>query len=289
MNRGPVMAGQASTADTDDLTGIVAAVSGHADNGEWLIVPGIPEQGYGPEVQLGAAVDVPGFLALADRLGGGVMYLRAVPFDPGHDAAEGAESQIAELASHAGKLGQVSLAFVANGVVHFWERSTSWYGEWEELAGQALRHGFDLDEPSRPSQEERERLASEHTETLLADPRFRAARQANVRHRAARLILPPDTDSAIFWDAVREASEQADELAQQQYERINPQLDELARELLASPEYQRASSPPARRRIAEQFLISRADGFSPPAHIREELYAKAQQLAKKPGGFTGLF
>jgi hypothetical protein len=149
--------------------------------------------------------------------------------------------------------------------------------------------GFDLDEPSRPSQEERERLASEHTETLLADPRFRAARQANVRHRAARLILPPDTDSAIFWDAVREASEQADELAQQQYERINPQLDELARELLASPEYQRASSPPARRRIAEQFLISRADGFSPPAHIREELYAKAQQLAKKPGGFTGLF
>jgi hypothetical protein len=289
MDRGTVVAGQASTADTDDLTGIVTVVSGHAGDGDWLIVPGVPEQGYGPEVQLGAAVDVPGFLALADRLGGGVIYLRAVPFDPRQDAAEEPGSHIAELASHAGKLGQVSLAFVANGVVHFWERSTPWYEEWEEQAGQTLRDDFDLDQPSRPSQEERARLVSEHTETLFADPRFRAARQANVRHRAARLILPPDTGSVIFWDAVREASEQADELAQQQYERIEPQLDELSRELLASPDYQRASSPPTRRRIAGQFLIPRADGFSPPAHIREELYAKAQQLAKKPGGSTALF
>lgn len=235
-------------------------------------------------------MDVPGFLALADRLGGGVMYLRAAPFDPGQDEAAEPGSQITvELASHAGTLGQVSLAFVANGVVHFWERSTPWYQEWEDLAGKTFRDGYDLDEPSRPSQEERDQMAREHTETLLADPRFRATRQVNARSRAARLILPPDTDSSFLWDAVREASEQADELAQQQYEQIYPQLDELARELLASPEYQRASSPPARRRIAEQFLIPRADGFGPPPLIREELYAKAQQLARRPSSSTGLF
>lgn len=50
MDKGTVMAGQASTVETGDLTRIVAEVSGHAENGGWLIVPGIPEQGYGPEV-----------------------------------------------------------------------------------------------------------------------------------------------------------------------------------------------------------------------------------------------
>jgi hypothetical protein len=38
---------------------------------------------------------------------------------------------------------------------------------------------------------------------------------------------------------------------------------------------------------ARLFMIPRADGFSPPPLIRDELYARAQRLAKNHG--SGLF
>ena len=102
-------------------------------------------------------MDLPGFLELAGRLGGGVLYLRAVPFDP--DAADGdqPEDPPAHLIRHKGQTGQVSVAFAANGVVHFWEHHTAWFAEWEELADATVaRPGMDEDDGTEPlSPEER--------------------------------------------------------------------------------------------------------------------------------------
>jgi hypothetical protein len=46
------------------------------------IVPGVPEHDCGPEICLGPnQLGLPGFLELASKLGGGLLYLRAVLFD----------------------------------------------------------------------------------------------------------------------------------------------------------------------------------------------------------------
>ncbi|MEU5934422.1 hypothetical protein [Micromonospora sp. NPDC047187] len=47
-----------------------------------------------------------------------------------------------------------------------------------------------------------------------------------------------------------------------------------------SQAYQRAGSAAARKQVAERFLSTWADGWSPPMVAREELYARAQRLAK---------
>jgi hypothetical protein len=49
---------------------------------------------------------------------------------------------------------------------------------------------------------------------------------------------------------------------------------------VATPAWQQASSPAARRQAAGRFLIPHADGFGPPPLIRDELYARAQRIAK---------
>jgi hypothetical protein len=90
-----------------------------------------------------------------------------------------------------------------------------------------------------------------------------------------------------FWDAAERARERAEELSDQAYRSVQGQLDDLAAEFLASPGWQQAASAGARKKAAEQFLVSKADGFFPPAFVRDELYAKAQRLFKSSGG--GLF
>ena len=82
------------------------------------------------------------------------------------------------------------------------------------------------------------------------------------------------------WDAVRDAVDRAEEVAQAEYSQITANLEELAAELLDDPGYQRASSPGGRKMAAERFLVPRAGGFATPAVVREELYARAQRLAK---------
>ena len=155
-----------------------------------------PEHELGPEVCPWAhAVGLPGFLALAGKLGGGVLYLRAVPFDPG-SGDDPREDPPAHLAQHQGKVGQVSIAFAANGLVHFWEHQTAWHREWQELADSPpTRPGFhNGDKPERLSAEERARVASELADTILADPRFRPPR-ALPRTGSPGLAIPKDTDS----------------------------------------------------------------------------------------------
>jgi hypothetical protein len=264
-----------------DLAQLAAAATDFAAGNALTIVPAVPEHDFGPEVCLGPDVlDLPGFLALAAQLGGGVLYLRAAPFDPatGDDPPE---DPPAHLTRHKGEIGQVSIAFAANGLVHFWEHQTAWYQEWQDLADSPRRYSDldDEDEAERLSSEERARLTSELVDTILADPRFRAASR-NDRPRLARLAIPKGTDDWAASDAAREACDRALDMTEAQYDQIITQLDELAAEFLASPEYQQASSADARRHAAERFLIPRADGFRPPPLVRNELHARTQRLAK---------
>lgn len=264
----------------DDLAQIAAAVTDFAAENNLTIVPAVPEHDYGPEVSLAPdALDLPGFLALAGKLGGGVIYLRAVPFDPaaGDDQPQDPPPG---LTSHEGQIGQVSVAFAISGVVHFWEHEAAWYRQWQELAdGPSAHKDSDLDGPERLSDEERAQLAGELASTILADQRFRAAPRSD-RQRLARLAVPKGTGSWVAWDAVPEACDRAQQMADEQYDQITGRLDDLAAELLASPEYHQASSAAARKHAAERFLIPHADGFCPPPLVRDELHARTQRLHK---------
>jgi hypothetical protein len=74
------------------------------------------------------------------------------------------------------------------------------------------------------------------------------------------------------------------ELAQQQssqgHSAIWDHIDEVAAELLASPGWRQSASSAGRKKAAEQFLASRAEGFFPPSDLREELYARTRDLSK---------
>jgi hypothetical protein len=282
----------------EDLASLAAAAAELAAAADLAVVPAVPEHGYGPEVCLGPGVlDLPGFLGLAARLGGGVLYLRAVPSGPGSDDGQDDEEPGApptHLAGHAGQTGQVSIAFAAGGLVHFWEHRTAWYQEWQDLADSRPRSrghetGEDVEdgEDEGLSGEDRARLAGELAGAILADPRFRAAPPAS-RQRLARLAIPAGTDSWAGHDAIREACDRARDMTAAAYGQLAGRLDGLAAELAASPAYQQARSAAGRRAAAAQFLIPRADGFSPPGLVRDELYARAQQLARRTAA-GGLF
>lgn len=103
-------------------------------------------------------------------------------------------------------------------------------------------------------------LTCELTAVLLADPQFRAAKPGDARQRSAKFAIPAGTYRFVVWDATRGACDHADELSRVQYEGIIGRLGQLAADLLATPEYQQASSPAARKQVADQFLIPHADG-----------------------------
>jgi hypothetical protein len=98
----------------EDLAELAAAATGFAAREHLTIVPAVPQHDYGREVCLGPGdMDLPGFLELAGRLGGGVLYLRAAPFDPDTGGGQ-PEDPPAYLVRHKGQTGQVSVAFAAN-------------------------------------------------------------------------------------------------------------------------------------------------------------------------------
>lgn len=274
----------------DDLASLATEVTDFAAGKDLIIVPAVPEHGYGPEVTLGPEdLDLARFLDLAFKIGDGVIYLRATPFAPGTGDWPPDDDTRARLAKHQGRTGEVCIAFASkgHGLLHFWEQRTAWHQEWLDIA-----HGTtDLisshpDDAQRLSPEEQDRLAAELAEAILADSSFRGASRGD-RQRRARLAIPHGTDGMASWDAVRRACDQAQQLADDAYAQVSDQLDDLAVELLADPAYRQSSSAAARKRAAELFLIPRASGFSPPPLIRDELYARAQRLAKSHA--SGLF
>ncbi|MCK9877866.1 hypothetical protein MXD59_19140 [Frankia sp. Ag45/Mut15] len=261
----------------NNLDKLATSVTDFAARNALTLVPAVPERDFGPEVNISPdTLDLPGFLDLAKKLAGGVLYLEAAAFDPHADEGE---SPPAHLVKHKGATGRIDVAFAANGLVHFWQQSAPWYLEWQQLTESPSARDEDED-IEQLGDEEQARLSAELADKLLADPGFRAAKPGGARQRYAKLAIPAGTDDWVSWDAIRSAVGRAEGLAQAQYAQITARLDELAAELLATHEYQQVSSSGARKAAVEQFLIPRADGFAAPTLVRDELYARAQRLAK---------
>jgi hypothetical protein len=261
----------------DDLTGLRSAVAAFAEQHSLVVVPAVPAHDIGPEVQLHPdALDLPGFLDVARQLDARALYVQTETFDPDSDEVTDPPPK---LLKHRGNPCTIEVAFVAGGVVHFWEYTATWYIEWEDLVQAQAPDDEVHDEPRWLSDADRERLAAPAVESLLATPEFRAAK-LGARQRFAQSHLPADLDERVRWEVVRAACDRADELTTQRYADIDEQYDDLAAQLLKDPAYQRAGSVGVRKQAAERFLTAWADGFMPPALVRDELYARAQRLAK---------
>jgi hypothetical protein len=270
----------------NDLGSRAAAVAEFAGGHDMTIVPAVPARDPDRAVSLDPGIlDLPTFLELARKLGDGALYFRTEKF--GLDPATGEPEEVpARLARRKGQVCELSVAFASagHGLLHFWEQAEPWYQEFLDSQDAELLH--DADEERRISDEERDRLAAKVAEGILADPEFRAS-STGIRRRRAQMLIPEGTDRPVGWDAAERARERAEELSDRAYRTVQGQLDDLAAEFLASPGWQQAASAGTRKKAAEQFLVSKADGFFPPAFVRDELYAKAQRLFKSSGG--GLF
>lgn len=264
--------------EDDDLGKLAAAAVKFARRHRMTIVPAVPSSDYGRSVILtGHELDLSGFLKLARKLGDGALYLDAYCFteDPDTGEAEDIPAFLAGRTEHLADL-RVAFASAGHGMIHFWEA-----GACHEAP---LVDGDDVPDelqnmPDMLDDEERERLAGALADDIVVDPEFRAATSAN-KWRRARLLVPEGTDRDIRCDGVRLAIERARVLAERNYQAVKSHLTALAEEFLASPEWQESASSAGRRQAATQFLITRADGFFPPAVIRDELYARAQRLSK---------
>ena len=85
----------------EDLAELASLATGFAAREHLMIVPAVPEHDCGPEVSLGPdELGLPGFLELAGKLGGGVLYLLAAPFDP--DAVDAVDAVDAAAAAVTG-------------------------------------------------------------------------------------------------------------------------------------------------------------------------------------------
>ncbi|WP_146179976.1 hypothetical protein [Micromonospora sp. RP3T] len=269
----------------DDVSSLHSSVTTFAEEHAITMVPAVPVQGQGgPEVLLDAeCIDLPSFLNLARQMGAQALYLDADPFDVELDLAD------VELPQHVlarrGQLYSVQVAFVAGGVVHYWEHTAAWYTEWEDLIDAnraAARDKLDADDdrPRWLSEGESEALAAPAVEALLATPEFRAEKPGGGRYRFAQRHIPDGTDERVTSTVVRLACDRADDLTRQRYADIDDHYDQLAASLLTDPAFKRAGSAAARKQAAERFLAAWADGWVPPTVPRDELYARAQRLAK---------
>jgi hypothetical protein len=270
----------------NDLGSMAAAVTEFAEGHSMTIVPAIPGRDSGRTVSLAPGVlDLHGFLELARKLGDGALYLLTETF--GLDPETGEPEDVpARLARRKGQTCELRVAFpsAGHGLLHFWEQTEPWYQEFLDSQDAETLH--DADEERRISGEERDRLVAEVAEAILADREFRAS-SPGIRRRRAQMLVPEGADRHVGWDAAERARERAEELSDEAYRTVQGHLDDLAAEFLAGPGWQQAASAGARKKAAEQFLISKTDGFFPPAFIRDELYALAQRLFKSSGG--GLF
>src|SRR4051812_25839556 len=115
----------------ESLSGLADVVTAFATQHSLTVVPAVPARDCGPDVIIEPDVlDLPGFLELAGKLCNGVLYVKARPFDPG---VVGEREDVSDrLLGFRGQVGEVVVAFTANGLVHVWERRTEWIDEWDD-------------------------------------------------------------------------------------------------------------------------------------------------------------
>src|ERR1700722_5229059 len=173
----------------NDFGSMAAAVPEFADGHDMTVVPAIPGRDSGRTVSLDPdVVDLHGFLELARKLGDGALYLRAETF--GLDPETGKPEEVpASLAHRQGQMCELSVAFASagHGLLHFWGQAEPWYQEF--LDSQDAEMLDDADEEWRVGGEERDRLAAEVAEVILADREFRAA-SPGIRRRRAQMLVP---------------------------------------------------------------------------------------------------
>lgn len=268
----------------DDLGSLADEISRFAAEHEMAVIPVIPGIESSPTVLLGPHnLGLAAFLGLAGRLGDGALYVRAEVVGTDPETGEPDDDLPGELARHKGQTCDVAVAFASgHGVIHVWLDTAPWWREW--LDSQETVDTGDTGGQAR--QEERERAERELADVILADREYRAS-GPSARRRRGQLLIPAGTDHYTGFGAADLARRRAEELSEQAYRPVKEHLESLAAEFLASPGWREAASAAARKKAAESFLSSRADGWCPPSFIRDELYAQAQRLAKSGG--PGLF
>ena len=272
----------------NDIENLAAMITEFAAGHGMTVVPAVPGTEADRAVFIDDGIlDLSVFLELARKLGDGALYLRTETFglDPETGRPEDVPTHLARYKGQAGEL-RVAFASAGHGLLHFWDHTAPWYREWldSQETGLLGESGEDI----RAAAEEQSRLADEVAEVILADRELRASSSPYARRRRAQELIPEGTERHVGWDAVARAMELAQQQSSQTHRAIWDQLDEVAAEFLASPGWQQSASSAGRKKAAEQFLTSRADGFFPPPDLREELYARARELSKSRNS-SGLF
>jgi len=208
------------------------------------------------------------FLDLATTHGGGMLYvavepspmtwLRVLENEPDHP--------------HAGQPGSVQAAFLAGGAAHVWEQKATWYDD-EFLDGlEDALVGDDAADPDDPNGERVQELA----EQMLSHRVFRAARGEH--RRIGWPLIPEGTEPLLASMALHEAMLMAQQRGAAAHVQLRKNYPELARTLATSPEWTTTASAAGRRQLTVAFLTEAADGYSPSAADRDELYAQARKV-----------
>lgn len=243
-------------------------------------IPAAPEHDLGPEVRIGpTAMDLDGFLALAQQHGGNLLYGELERFSAEQEGADTAVSP--DLAIREGQPVRVTAAFVANGVIHFWEELAPWYKQLQDTAPTPGLTPWRRPESNEPEvdDEEQAKKRAEHADHLLTLPEFRAARGRGAKSRYARSV---ELDgSTLDWYAIDDALDRADQLVAAHEARLRNELDTLAGQLITHRGFLEAQSAGGRKQVAGEFLQTCADGFYVAPWLRDELHHKAQALLKR--------
>lgn len=185
-----------------------------------------------------------------------------------------------------GRCQELSLRFVAGGVVHTWTAYASW---WDQLTDELdeLEQKYTPDEEAQPEDppstpEEVDRLAG----LLEALPDFREATKRQERERITLRAFPELRSqrynglSRLGYDALSEATERIAETSKKIYADFTANLTSLAQEILDAGVLAQATTAAVRRAAIRTFVQERSGGYPPSKDFVELL--DGEPLLKKP-------
>jgi len=239
------------------------------------------------------------FVALAGRTQTPFLYRQAEPFDATDfaldedtvaDLQQGGRQLHTHLSRRAekehGRCQELSLHFVASGVVHTWTAYAAW---WEQLTDERdeLEDKYLPDEEPQPQDppstpEEVERLAG----LLQALPDFRETTKRQERERITLRAFPELRShrynglSRLGYDALSEATEQVAEASKKIYTELTANLTSLAQEILDTDVLTPTATAAVRRAAIRTFVQERSGGYPPSKDFVDLLYG--EPLLKKP-------
>ncbi|WP_016698128.1 hypothetical protein [Actinoalloteichus spitiensis] len=274
-----------------ELTGLARAALQRARALGLTVVDELPEGG-GWTVRLpDESYDATRVVELAAGLDTGLLYVSMWAFDPDDVEEFGPASPPADdgvatvqrvMRRFDGVLYQFDIAFVHRGVLHRWTYQEPFYALFRQalaaVSPAAPVAGHEAATGDAVNAEEVRRLAA----VLLALPAFRAAgtdvRRARVARREPELrgmLSQPGLPSRTAREAIQQATDTALQAAEDHHERLARSLPALAAELADDPRFREAGNATLRRKVADDFLVERADGYRCPVWLREKLLSTA--------------